>query len=111
MWLYSIQRFIMHVWDKKEREREKKCQTVQRRKGGKKAEEGRSWRTDGWMAGQQTFNSVRQTGERDGDREVAEGCQEYCSVWDSTSNSIRTDENSVINAFAAQHCKASEFQI
>lgn len=36
MWLYSIQRFIMHVWDKKEREREKKCQTVQRRKGGKK---------------------------------------------------------------------------
>lgn len=108
MWLYSIQRFIMHVWDKKEREREKKCQTVQRRKGGKKqrkAEVGEQ------MAGQQTFNSVRQTGERDGDREVAEGCQEYCSVWYSTSNSIRTDENSVINAFAAQHCKASEFQI
>lgn len=98
------------VGQKGEKEREEVSNSAAEKRG-KKAEEGRSWRTDGWMAGQQTFNSVRQTGERDGDREVAEGCQEYCSLWDSTSNSIRTDENSVINAFAAQHCKASEFQI
>lgn len=46
MWLYSIQRFIMHVWDKKEREREEVSNSAAEKRG-EKAEEGRSWRTDG----------------------------------------------------------------
>lgn len=59
------------------------------------------------MAGQQTFNSVTQTGERDEDREVTEGCQVWRSVWDATSKHIRADENSS----AAQNCKGSAFQM
>lgn len=39
------------------------------------------------------FNSVPHTGEGDGECEVTEGCQERCSVWDSTSKPTRTDEN------------------
>lgn len=38
------------------------------------------------------FNSVLHTGVGDEDSEVTEGCQERCSVWDSTSKPIRSDD-------------------
>lgn len=41
----------------------------------------------------QTFNSASRTGKRDGESEVAGGCQVCCSVWDSASKAITSAEN------------------
>lgn len=70
----------------------KKCE---RKCDGEKENSGEKWKLrNRWLNGRTTnfSNSVLVTAEGDGDREVTEGCQEYCSVWDSTSKCIRSDD-------------------